>query len=125
MSAKKVKSMQTGVDIEDISRFKGKTLENDEHFLKRVYTKNELDYCFSKKMPEKHLAARFCAKEAVIKALSNILNKKLSYSQIEILNTPNGAPYVNLLEETRDIKISLSLSHDRDKAIAFVIAQEK
>lgn len=115
--------MQTGVDIEDISRFKGKTLENDARFLNRVYTQNELEYCFSKKLPEKHLAARFCAKEAVIKALSNILNKKLSYSQIEILNTPNGAPYVNLLDEKKDIKISLSLSHDRDKAIAFVIAQ--
>ena len=76
---------QVGVDIEEISRFENKTIENDFHFLNKIYTENELDYCFSNAQPARHLAARFCAKEAVVKALSNILNKNLSYSQIEIL----------------------------------------
>ena len=56
-----------------------KTIENDFHFLNKIYTENELDYCFSNAQPARHLAARFCAKEAVVKALSNILNKNLSY----------------------------------------------
>ena len=115
---------QTGVDIEDISRFENKTLESDSHFLNRIFTKNELDYCFSNALPAKHLAARFCAKEAVVKALSNIIDKNISYSQIEILKKENGSPYVNLLGCSEKIEISISLSHDREKAIAFAIAKK-
>ena len=117
--------LQTGVDIEDISRFENKTLEKDSRFLNRIYTKNELEYCFSNKNPSKHLAARFCAKEAVIKALSNLINKNLPYSKIEILKKENGAPYVNLTDYSEDAEISLSIAHDKTKAIAFVVAIKK
>lgn len=113
---------QVGIDIEEISRFENKTIENDFHFLNKIYTENELDYCFSNAQPARHLAARFCAKEAVVKALSNILNKNLSYSQIEILRRENGSPYVNLIGCEENIEIALSMSHDKDKAIAFVTA---
>ena len=113
----------TGVDIEDISRFENKTRENDSHFLNRIFTKNELDYCFSSALPAKHLAARFCAKEAVVKALSCVLEKNLSYSQIEILKRENGAPYVNLLGCEDDFCISVSLSHDHTKALAFAVVE--
>ena len=104
---------QVGVDIEEISRFENKTLEKDSHFLHKIYTKNELDYCFSNAQPARHLAA-----------LSNILNKNLSYSQIEILRKENGSPYVNLIGCEENIEIALSMSHDKDKAIAFVIANK-
>ena len=57
--------MAIGVDIEDIERFKGKS----EEFLHRVFTDLELEYCLKFSKPESHLAARFCAKEAVVKAL--------------------------------------------------------
>lgn len=117
-----VKMIAVGVDIEDISRFEGKTLDKDTHFLNKIYTKKELEYCFSNAQPAKHLAARFCAKEAVVKAMSNILNRNLSYSQIEILKRENGSPYVNLLDCDLDIEIALSMSHDKEKAIAFVTA---
>ena len=40
-----------GVDIEDISRFLSKTLENDSKFLYRIFTQNEIDYCFQAKNP--------------------------------------------------------------------------
>ena len=59
---------QVGVDIEEISRFENKTLENDSHFLYKIYTQNELDYCFSNAQPARHLAARFCAKEEIGRA---------------------------------------------------------
>ncbi len=117
--------IQVGVDIEDISRFENKTLEKDSHFLNKIFTKKELDYCFSNSMPAKHLAARFCAKEAVVKALSSILEKNISYSNIEILKKENGAPYVNLIGCSENIEISISLSHDREKAIAFAAAEKK
>ncbi len=109
-----------GVDIEDISRFKNKKPE----FLERIFTKQELDYCFKNKYPERHLAARFCAKEAVIKALSGLYQKTLPLKQIEILKNKNSAPYVNIqIEELQKYKIHLSISHEKEKAIAFVTVE--
>ena len=86
----------TGTDIEEISRFEGKTLENDKAFLERVFTKNELEYCFSKSLPHYSLCARFCAKEAVVKALSGYNIKDVFYSDVEILNNDDGSPYVSI-----------------------------
>ena len=74
--------ISVGVDIEEISRFAFKTLEKDSAFLNRIFTKNELDYCIKKANPAPHLTARFCAKEAVVKAMSNLYNKLIPYSKI-------------------------------------------
>ena len=115
--------MKIGVDIEDISRFTGKNLENDSKFLKRIYTQNELDYCFKNNNPAPHLAVRFCAKEAVYKALSNITNEQIHLIDIEVLNKENGAPYINLKNFEQKYKIEISLSHDKTKAIAFAIIE--
>ena len=54
-----------GVDIEDIGRFRKLDQKSSGVFLKKVYTKNELDYCFQKSVPAQHLAVRFAGKEAV------------------------------------------------------------
>lgn len=113
-----------GVDIEDISRFLGKSLENDSKFLKRIFTQSELDYCFKNSNPAPHLAARYCAKEAVVKALSNLCNKTIGYSNIEILKNENGSVRVNMLiDELKKYNYSLSISHEKDKAIAFVVVE--
>ena len=110
--------ISVGVDIEDISRFKNKS----DEFLHRVYTQDELLYCARCKNPAPRLAARFCAKEAVVKAMSTIYNKTIPYSKIEICKKENGAPYINMLiDELKKYKISLSLSHEKEKAIAFVV----
>lgn len=111
-----------GVDIEDISRFQNKTLENDLNFLKRIFTENELDYCFKNKNSAPHLAARYCAKEATVKALSNLYDKLIPYSKIEILKNENGSVYINILiDELKKYNFSLSISHEKEKAIAFVV----
>ena len=118
--------MFVGVDIESISRFENKTLENDKHFLERIFTPNELDYSFQSKQSAKHLAARFCAKEAVYKALSNLITDgTIEFKNIEIINNENGSPYVKLHDERFNVNIALSLSHDKDKAIAFVVVTTK
>ena len=118
--------MFIGVDIEDVSRFQNKTLENDSKFLNRIFTQNELEYCFNNKNCAQSLTARFCAKEAVVKALSGLYFDVISYNKIEILKYPNGAPYVNILiDELRNLDFKLSLSHEKDKAIAFVIVIKK
>lgn len=118
--------MNIGCDIEDISRFNNKTLENDEKFLYRIFTQNELDYCFKNANPAAHLAARFCAKEATIKALNGIYSKSISYNKIEILKKENKAPYINILiDDLKKYNFSLTISHEKEKAIAFVVIENK
>lgn len=111
--------MAVGIDIEDIERFQDKS----QRFLDRVFTKSEQYYCLSKAKPESHLAVRFCAKEAVIKALNSMNIRQPQLNQIEIYHNENGCPLIKLpsTDEYKDIKIDLSLSHDRTKAIAFVV----
>lgn len=111
-----------GVDIEKISRF-NKNLEKDLKFLNTIYTQKELDYCFSKKNSSQHLAARYCGKEAVVKALYGLYIKDVYYKDIEITNNPDGAPEVKI-DKYPNLKIKISLSHNKDTAIAYVIIEK-
>lgn len=114
--------MAIGVDIEDIKRFENKS----QNFLDKIYTKSEQEYCLSKKLPAKHFAVRFCAKEAAIKALNGLNIKNPGLSQIEIYHSGNSCPQIRLLNNSdNDLTFDVSLSHDRTKAIAFVIVQRK
>lgn len=89
-----------GVDVEDISTFRNP----NSVFLARNFTQSELKYCDSAPDRKASLAGRWCAKEAVIKALTtcNPQHTKLwqsggsSLSEIEILSSASGAPVVRL-----------------------------
>lgn len=120
---KKIKTpLGIGTDIEDISRFRDPEIRMNRTFLERVFTQDELAYCFSKRNPAPHLAARFCGKEAVIKALQEAGYEKTGMSSIEILNNPDGVPFARIdKKEFNDITIKISLSHCRDKCLAFAI----
>lgn len=110
-----------GIDIEDISRFENKTLEKDPKFLFRIFTQREITYCLKDSNSSSHFAVRYCAKEAVVKALCSLTGKKIPYNKIEILNDDNNAPYVNILqEEFKDYNFLVSLSHEKQKAVAMV-----
>ena len=113
-----------GIDIEEISRFKGKTLENDKDFFFFFYTEKELDYSFKSSKPEGRLCARFCAKEAVVKALSNFNISDVYYSDIEILNKEDGSPIVRV-EKHPYVSFKISLSHCKTYATASVIAYKQ
>lgn len=114
--------MAIGVDIEDISRFKNKP----KSFIKRVFTDLEQEYCYKFSKPESHFAARFCAKEAVIKALTALNITGVQFNEIEVFNNKNQCPQVRILKKLdKNIDFQLSLSHDRSKAIAFVTAEEQ
>lgn len=110
--------MSIGVDIEDINRFEGK----GQKFLDRLFTKNEQQYCLSKPNPPSHFAVRFCAKEAVIKALNSSGIKHPQQNKIEIVHDINGCPKILIHDEKfSDINFEVSLSHDKSKAVAFVV----
>jgi len=121
----KIENFGIGVDIESIGRFRKLDPVKNNSFLNKIFTKNELDYCFSKESTAPHLAVRFAAKEAVIKALSSICKVKLHYNEIEIVNNENGAPMVKINNPgLHNLQVHLSLSHCKDKAIAFATAIE-
>ena len=109
-----------GIDIEEIERFNNKSLENDKNFLNRIFTKKELDYCFSKKIYAPSLCARFCTKEAVVKALAEFDIDNVYYGDIEILNKENGKPFLKIAKYP-EIKAKISLSHTKNYACANVI----
>lgn len=110
-----------GCDVEKINRFVDKV--SNTVFLEKIFSLIELDYCLSKSYPAQHLAVRFCAKEAVIKALSGIGINNILIHEIEIENDKKtNYPIVRILKkgyENLDIKISLS--HDKDTAMAVAI----
>lgn len=113
-----------GVDIEEIARFENFQSEQENDFLNRVFTKRELQYCFSQKSPAQHLAARFSGKEAVIKSLNSLgIMKSFAYNAIEILRNKKGVPQVKILDFP--FEIHMSLSHSRNYAIAFVVCLKK
>ena len=113
-------NISIGVDIEEIERFNNKSLDKDKHFFDKIFTKKELDYCFSKKNYAQHLAARFCAKEAVVKALTGLGIVDVFYNEIEVTNKENGMPVASI-EKYPNIQIKVSLSHNKTTAVAYVI----
>lgn len=114
--------MTIGVDIVSIHRFDEFTRDITNPALKKMFTQNELDYCFAKDAAEPHLAVRFAGKEATIKALYSRGISDVWYTDIEILNKKNGVPYVKIKKEIlKEIELKISIAHCEDKAIAFVV----
>ena len=115
-----------GTDIVSTLRIKNMINKNGEVFLNRIFSEREQEYCNCKHSPWIHFSGKFAAKEAVKKALlsSNLINK-ITLSSNEILNSSNGVPDVNFIEDVLNISnIKLSISHCDDYAIAMAIVQQ-
>jgi len=111
-----------GADIVKIVRIK--KLVEDKKFTDRIFTDNEIEYCNSHTKSYIHFSGKYAAKEAVKKALlSNKLIENISMKEIEVLNNPDKSPYITL-NKLNDIKCNISISHDGDYAIAFVIIEK-
>ena len=118
--------MQVGIDIIEISRFT--EIEKSEEKLKKMFTKEEINY-FSKYTEKlSHIAGTFCAKEAFVKALKTGFCKEVSLLDVEILRNEKGAPYINtnknkikqLLGEDKSVDISISHSDTMATAICII-----
>jgi holo-[acyl-carrier protein] synthase len=103
-----------GIDIEKIDRF-GKD-KNSRELINFVFTKKEIGQCQEKKEPAVAFAGKFCAKEAVVKALG----EKIDLREIEIINSKKGRPEVYLRGQKRK-DIQCSLSHTEELAIALAV----
>lgn len=118
---------QVGVDIVSVRRM-GEAIERGgSRFLNRVFTKREQAYCKKKRNKYENYAARFAAKEAVIKAKKGGRGR-FAFSQIEVTRDLRGAPVIELtasahraLGISKSARFELSMAHERDFAIAIVV----
>ena len=114
-----------GVDLVEISRIKRAIERYRKRFIERVYTPTEIRYCQFKFKPEVSFAARFAAKEAVLKALGTGITAEGGFRSVEIVNDELGKPQVKLREGLskmlNDKRIIVSLSHTDEYAIAQAI----
>ena len=117
-----------GCDVIEIARVQ-KAIER-EAFVERVYAPSEIAYCRSRgKQAAASFAARFAAKEAVLKALGTGLRGG-ELQEIVITNDALGKPRVKLvgyhaqLAEQLGVKnIAISMSHSREMALAYVVME--
>jgi len=112
----------SGIDIIEVKRVKDAIKKWKDGFLKRVFTEEELAYAKNRRFPYEHLAARFAAKEAVIKAFSD---QKIDFKDIKIINNENGKPICELKTKRNGIQITISISHTKDYAVASAIITKK
>lgn len=118
-----------GIDIIEVKRVK-KNLENDK-FINRIFTLNEIKYLKKRKMNAQTAAGIFSAKEAVSKCLGTGISG-FNWKDIEICKNTHGKPYVLLHNNAYEISkklnidnILVSITHIKEMAIAFAIAEGK
>lgn len=118
-----------GCDIIEIERV-AKAIKR-EAFVQRVFTAEEIAYCRSRgQQAAASFAARFAAKEAVLKALGTGLRGG-SLTEIAITNDALGKPQVTLsgyhlqlAQSKQAAQLHISLSHSRETAIAYVVMED-
>ena len=83
---------------------------------------SESEYCFSKDSPAVHFAGRFAAKESIKKCLySSEITSSIGFNGIEILSRNDGAPYISHIKDFNIKDIQISISHEKDFAIAMAL----
>ncbi len=120
--------LRTGVDVVGVDRLR-RLVEGDEERQRTLFTARELDYCEGKRRKYEHLAARFAAKEAVLKAFGTGVSQRMRWTDVEVLNDRMGRPTVRLegavasFAERHGLRdLDVSLSHVEDLAVAHAIA---
>lgn len=118
-----------GVDIVAVPRVRRLLDRHGDRFLCRCFTPGERAYAAGRRRQPEHLAARFAAKEAVLKALGTGMAAGIAWTDIEVATEASGRPAIALAGEAARMahargirRWSLSLSHAGDYAIASVLA---
>lgn len=121
----------TGVDICEVARIGASLARFGDRFVERVFTREEIRYCRSKKNSVERFAARFAAKEAAMKALGTGASRGVTWTSIEVGHAPGGRPVLRLhgaaaeiAEQTGVRRMSLSVTHTESQAMAMVIFED-
>ncbi len=119
-----------GIDLVDNARLKAAMRRQGERLMRRIFTEGERRYCKGRRDPPGHYAARFAAKEAVLKALGTGWSGGIRWTDVEIIHDPSGRPEVRLcgraLRAARERKIRrfhLSITHAGGCAAAVAVAE--
>ena len=120
-----------GIDIIDIPRVKRIAEEYGADFIARLFSEREIAYCKSKKNSEINFAARFAAKEALLKALGTGLRSGIDWKDIEVVRDDYGKPELVLIGKAKKLTdekgvgiMHLSLSHTAEYAAAVVVLED-
>lgn len=118
-----------GVDLQDCGEFHTAYLQEGDPFCSRTFSQRERSEASSRPDPARYYAVRFCAKEAVFKALA-IRAERIDLSEIEILTGPSGEPLVFLsgqaakAAEAQSVgRVLVSISHSASFVTAFAVAE--
>jgi holo-[acyl-carrier protein] synthase len=121
-----------GTDIVDVARIEKLLRDKRDEFLARVFSPDEIAYCEQMARPAVHFAARFAAKEALMKAIGTGWAEGVGFKDIHVTNDPNGKPVLQAQGETRKRLdglgpsfLWLSLSHTREYAMAVVVIESR
>tara|TARA_B100001123_G_scaffold50847_1_gene52522 strand:- start:7456 stop:8304 length:849 start_codon:yes stop_codon:yes gene_type:complete len=119
--------LSIGIDMESINRVNNLLQKYGERFLNRIFTEHEVDYSLRRKFPAQHLAARFCAKEATMKALGTGRSLGVLWTSIEVIRV-SGPPRLRLysgaekrFQELGAERSLLTITHTGDLAFAQVL----
>ncbi|WP_305046089.1 holo-ACP synthase [Geoalkalibacter sp.] len=119
-----------GTDLAQVSRFRRLLAGDKAVVLERIFTEQERAYALAKKDPAPHLAARFAAKEAFLKALGLGLRGGITWQDMDVVRDELGKPSLRLTGKAHELcreravaAIHLSYSHDGDYAQAVVLLE--
>lgn len=117
-----------GTDLVQIARIAHSLERFGEGFAKRILTQDELALFLKHSNQASFLASRFAAKEAAAKALGTGFSQGLGFAQIGVVNNLVGKPELYFLDKAYSLfqqkniqHAHLSITHEKDYALAFVV----
>ena len=118
-----------GTDIIEVERIRKSLSAYENHFLEKLFTKQE-QHAFQKYQdPSPHVAGKFAAKEAIAKALGTGFGKELKFLDIEIKNDEKGKPIVFFSQRLQmlypNTEVLISISHTKQYATATALWLKK
>ena len=121
----------TGIDLIEVARIASSLAKFGDRFTNRILLPEEAAYCLAHRQPAPFVAARFAAKEAVVKAFGTGISAAIGWQDIEIRRGESGAPSVVLhgpghaLFQARGAKkLHISLTHTEHYAAAMAILED-
>ena len=128
-----MKILGIGVDLVNNQRIK--LLKKKDNFIKRTFSKNEINHLKKYRNNDNYYSKRFAAKESFSKAFGTGIRNNLNFKDIEILNNELGKPYflknkkidrlIYQRFKTKKYNLFLSISDEKDYSISFTIIQKQ
>lgn len=116
-----------GIDVEEVPRVDDLVRRYGDRFIERIFTEGEASYCLRRRRPAQHLAARFSAKEAAMKALGTGRAHGVLWRNVEVVRD-GGPPQLRLhggarrrFEALGATGALLTMTHSRQLAVAQVV----